>query len=111
MPFVKTAYLSNQESSRTSSGEGIVHFGAVRMRLNGAGQLKLRMNSLDDIHQSDLVDVSMFSATNIQPTRLCNFNEQRAALTIYTSDINEYFKINRIILFVKDIWTSYPGNT
>ncbi len=111
MPFIKTAYLSNSGTARQgSSGEGIIHFGAVRMRLTGTGNLDMTLYSLDDVKSSDLLPITINSSSNIQPTRLSNFNEQRAALRISTDEINEYFRINRIILFVKDIYTSYPGN-
>ncbi len=94
-----------------SSGEGINNFNAVRMRLTGSGSLLMSMFSLDDIRNTTLVPFTMSATTNIQPTRLCNFNEQRASLKIQTTAINEHFRINRIIIFSKEIFTSYPGTS
>lgn len=113
MPFIKTAYVSNQGTARPSSGEdeGITHFGAVRMRLTGTGSLLMSFYSLDDTNNQTLVPFTMIASSNIEPTRLSNFNEQRAALKIQTTEINEYFRINRIILFAKNIYTSYPGTS
>lgn len=92
-----------------SSGEAIIHFNAIRMRVVGSGQLRLSMVSLDSIETQTLVPLTMASATDIQPTRLCNFIKQRAQLELKTTSINEIFKINRIIVFAKPMFTSYPG--
>lgn len=102
MPFGASA-------SEGSGGENISHFTAVRLRLNGAGNLQMRLYSLDEIRFIDLIPFTMKNSTNIQPTRACNFVEQRAQLQIKTTEINEVFRINRIILFVRELYTDYPG--
>ena len=95
--------------SEQSSGEGISHFAAIRMRLNGTGNLQLKIYSMDDVRTQTLVPLVMKELTNIQPTRLCNFVEQRAAFEGKTTEIDEFFKINRIIIFSNELWTSHPG--
>lgn len=92
-----------------SSGEGISHFNAVRMRIVGTGDLKMTMYSLDDVNSKILVPYTLTATTNREPTRLTNFIEQRASLKGYTTELGEYFKINRIIIFSKELWSSYPG--
>lgn len=92
-----------------STGENITHFTAVRMRVTGSGKLRLRMISEDEIVDQTLLPLDMLAATNIQPTRLCNFNQQRAQLEIKTTVKDETFLITRIILFTKEVATSYPG--
>jgi|PlaIllAssembly_1097288.scaffolds.fasta_scaffold00017_4 hypothetical protein len=92
-----------------STGENISHFTAVRMRVTGQGNLKLKFYSLDDIKSQDLVPLPMQTTTNIQPTRLANFSQQRASLKIGTTEFQEYFRINRVIIFAKEMFTSYPG--
>jgi len=92
-----------------SAGENISHFTAVRLRVVGQGNLNMTLYSMDDIESQGLAPLVMASATNIQPTRLANFNQQRASLKIGTTEFQEYFRINRIILFSKEIYTSYPG--
>jgi len=111
MPFVKTAYLSDHGTARQSrgGGENIIHFNAIRMRLTGDGSLLMTMYGLDDANEQELVPFTMVAATNREPTRLANFQDQRAALKIETTEIDEFFKINRIIVFAKELWTSYPG--
>jgi len=93
----------------SSKGESISHFNAVRIRVTGAGNLKLQFQSSDDIEIQTLVPFVLELQTNKQPTRLANFKQQRARLEIKTTEINEIFSINRIIVFAKPLFTSYPA--
>ncbi len=89
--------------------ENITHFGGVRMRVNGSGNLRMKFQSLDNIKQLDLVPFIMSGTTDKEPFRLANFVSQRGKLKVSTTAINETFKINRIIIYVKPIYTSFPG--
>ena len=95
--------------SERSSGENISHFTAVRVRVTGTGNLKLKIYSLDDIRNQELVALPLSSATDIIPTRLCNFTTQRASFEMKTTEMDETYRINRIVIFTKEIATSYPG--
>ena len=94
---------------RGSRGEGILHFAAVRMRLIGTGELDMQFRSLQGVKTQDLVPFTMTLTTDIEPTRLCNFKSQRAYLRVSTDEFQEYFRINRIIVFTNQLWTSFPG--
>lgn len=96
--------------SEGSSGENISHFAAIRVRVNGTGSLQLKVYSLDDRKFKVLVPLSMTPLARIIPTRLVNFMEQRASFELKTTVIDEEFKINRIIVFTKEVYTSYPGS-
>ena len=96
--------------SELSSGESISHFAAIRVRVNGTGNLKLSVYSLDDVKSKTLVPLVMQTANRIIPTRLVNFTEQRASFELKTTEIGERFRINRIIIFTKEVFTSYPGS-
>ena len=92
-----------------SRGDNISHFNAVRFRGIGTGNLKIKLRSYDNIQEQNLADIPMAMKTNIQPTRLANFMDQRCIIQVGTDSINDYFKINRIILFSREHATSYPG--
>ena len=96
--------------SELSSGESISHFAAIRVRVTGVGDLKMEVFSLDDIRSKTLVPLTMATQTRIIPTRLVNFMEQRACFELKTTAIDEKFRINRIIIFMKETFTSYPGS-
>jgi len=96
--------------SEGSSGENISHFAAIRVRVSGYGNLKMQISSLDDVRSKTLVPLHMQVLNRIIPTRLVNFTEQRASFELKTTEMDEYFKINRIVIFTKETATSYPGS-
>jgi len=96
--------------SEVSSGENISHFAAIRVRVTGSGNLKMAVSSLDDLKTKTLVPFSMIAANRIIQTRLVNFMEQRASFELKTTEIDEHFRINRIVVFMKETFTSYPGS-
>jgi len=89
--------------------ENIVHFGGIRIRVNGSGNLKPTLYSLDKIRSSILVPLVMVANTDIEPTRLCNFTSQRAILRLETTEFNDVMRVNRIIVYVKPMYTQFPG--
>jgi hypothetical protein len=93
----------------SSVGENISHFTGVRIRVNGTGSLKLKMYTLDDIRNIDMGGLPMNPLTDIIPTRLCNLTTQRASLEIKTTEFGEVFKINRVIIYSREVASMYPG--
>jgi hypothetical protein len=96
--------------SEGSSGESISHFVAIRIRVNGTGSLQMKTCSLDDVRTKTLVPLTMQPLARIIPTRLVNFMEQRASFELKTTQMDEKFRINRIVIFTKEVFTSYPGS-
>jgi len=95
--------------SQGSSGENINHFAGVRMRVIGSGELKMTLFSQDAVRNLILTPFTMGSVARISPFRSASFVEQRAQLEIKTDTIDEIFRINRIAIYVKPIFTMEPG--
>ncbi len=95
--------------AKSSNGENEHHVVAVRLRVIGAGNLRLSLTDYDDVQTQTLVPIAMAAATRIEPMRLANFQSQRIRLVGRTTDINEWFDIHRIILFAKPIAVEYPA--
>lgn len=91
-----------------STSENITHFTAVRMRVYGTGNLKMRLLSLHGTREVTLLTMPLVATTNREPTRLCNFNEQRAQLELKTTEINEKMTVTRILIFAKELYSDYP---
>jgi hypothetical protein len=94
--------------SQGSAGENIQHFSHIRMRVTGEGDLKFNFISLDPSYFTNLPLLAMQAITDIEPTVLANFVTQRAALEFYTTEEDDYMRINRVIIFVKDYGSEYP---
>ena len=90
-------------------GEGILHYGAVRMRVVGTGSLQMKFQSLDETIEYTILPLIMTATTDREPTRLANFKSQRAALELKTTEKDEIFRIQKIIVFARSMYTSYPG--
>lgn len=95
--------------SEGSFGDNISHFAAIRVRLNGNGELKMRVFSLDDERVKTLVPFQMAFTSRTLPTRIVNFMEQRASFELRTTEMGEKFRINRIVIFMKEVFKSHPG--
>jgi hypothetical protein len=87
----------------------ILHFNAIRLRVTGSGNLQLTMKSLDDVNTLALANTVMAATTNIEPTTLTNFIDQRGCLEGTTTLINETFNISKIVIFIRPIASGYPG--
>ena len=96
-------------TSEGSSGENIQHFSTIRIRANGTGNLLIRVFSLDDVRSKTLTPLVMQQKSRIIPNKLVNFMEQRASFELKTVDPGDFFRINRIVIFVKEVFTSHPG--
>jgi hypothetical protein len=97
-------------AKRNQASEGnINHYHAVRLRVVGSGSLQMRFLSLDEIDQSVLVPLTMATTSAREPTRLASFKSQRAQLEIKTTEIDERFRISKIIIYAKAVETSFPG--
>jgi hypothetical protein len=86
----------------------VLHYTAVRYRLNGSGNLQTYLRSLDNINNVQLIDIAMSSLTNREPTILANFIDQRAQIEVKTTVKDETFTISRMMIFVKPIAAEYP---
>lgn len=95
--------MASSNPKPKSYGEQEHHVVAVRMRVNGSGSLRMRLMSLDDVRTQTLIPFTMATSTDIEPTRLANFQSQRIRLEFKTIDIDETFIIGRIIIFAKPV--------
>jgi hypothetical protein len=96
--------------SEESSGEVTTHFGSIRIRVVGFGNLKMSVYSLVGTNSKTLAPLPMAFLSRYSLTRLVNFVEQRATFELKTINSGDYFRINRIIIFTKEIYKSYPGS-
>jgi hypothetical protein len=92
-----------------SHGDFINHCTGLRFRIVGSGNLNLTLYSPDSLETQSLVPLAMSATTRTHPFVLANFNQYRMQLECKTTVINETFRINRIIVFMRPIATMEPG--
>jgi hypothetical protein len=88
--------------------ESILHFGAIRLRVNGTGILRMTLIGLDSVKTKTIAPYTMSLTPGREPTVLTNFNAQRARLRMQTTAIDEYMKVNRAILYVNQYAEEFP---
>ena len=86
----------------------ILHYTAVRLRVNGQGNLRMRLIPMGGVGPVTLPVHAMSSVVPKDPTILTNMRDQHAQLEIKTTAINEVFTINKIMIFVKPSGNGYP---
>jgi len=89
--------------------EELLHAGAIKIRVVGQGVLVPTLYSLNKVNQMTTAFVTMQSPNPNEPLILTNFVSHRIMLRLETNHLNDQFRINRIILYVKPIYTSLPG--
>ena len=97
-----------------SKGENISHCNGVRLRILGGGIVKLKLLGLpneNDVQvEYNLPDLNLNTLNqNREPLKKANFKSQRMQLFIETTEINEFWKINRLVIFAKPIYVNFPG--
>lgn len=85
------------------------HVVGVRMRITGAGNMKLTLSGLDNVITQILLPVPIQATNRLEPTRLANIQGQRIRLEGNTTELNETFLIRRIIIYAKPVAVEYPG--
>ena len=98
------------DTSQIVTDESYVHFGGVRIRVTGAGNLVMTFQNLDTTVTQPITPLVMSTAPGAEPFTLSNYIAQRAFLRIETLNLNETFRINRVIVYVKPIWSQSYGN-
>lgn len=93
----------------SSAQDNIIHYTSVRMRITGSGSLDMKMYAQDEVFEQALAPFTMQPKTNIRPLRLMNFQHQRAYLEGKTDQIGEWFKINKIVIYAKEVFVEYPS--
>ena len=96
-------------TSQGSGGENIHHFSTIRIRASGVGTMRLAVHALNLTNHKILIPMILESNPRIQPNRLVNFVEQRASFQLAVLGMDEHVRINRIIVYMKEIYTSHPG--
>lgn len=87
------------------------HVVGVRLRVTGAGNLDMTLESYDAVKTQALVPLPMHNPNQFEPTRLSNFQSQRTRLVISVDQIDEWFSIHRIIIYAKPVAIEYPSGT
>lgn len=98
-----------RSSAKSQANEGsVMHYGSVRMRVTGSGNLQLKLIGLDSVVSDVLVPIVMAAQPGQEPLRLANLTDQNAELEIKVTELDEKFTIHKIVVYSKPVATGYP---
>lgn len=89
-------------------GQYINHFGAIRVRVTGTGNLNPKLISLDTTTELDITPIVMSTTNARYANQLCNFMQQRAQLELKTTEIDEVFYIRQIMIYARSVYSGFP---
>jgi hypothetical protein len=84
----------------------INHFAGARLRVVGNGTLQTLIGSLDSVQTLSADDIVMALRPGYEPTIMFNFQAEKASFMFYTSSIDEWFHVNKIVIFASKLWES-----
>jgi hypothetical protein len=88
--------------------DNINHYAGVRYRINGTGNLLTTLLGQDSVLVTPLANAVLAANPGREPYLLANLLSQKARLQFKTSAINESIRMNRIIMFIKEMYSGYP---
>ena len=94
-------------SSISGSGNAI-HFGGLRLRVVGSGNLEVSIATLEDVIVKTNSPIVLAEPNRIEPYRILNFTTQRASIKLQTVNENEWFKINQLVVYARPVFQNYP---
>lgn len=96
------------KSSASGRGEFEHHIVGVRGRILGEGDMLFSLEDYSAIQTSNLTALTMSTATRFEPTVLSNFQSQRTRLIGTVAEIDEWFDVSRLVIWIKPVAIEYP---
>lgn len=94
--------------AKQSLGDIQSHVNPIRVRLTGSGNLKAYLFDTGAVNNTTLEPQAMSLTSARSLNYLSNFTAEKVALTLMTTEINEYFNISNIYAYVKPSRNSFP---
>ena len=91
-----------------SSGNWILHAVGVRYNVKGSGTLETNLFSQDQASVYQCPDITLNSTGTRFPFVIANFRNQRIQIEFRINEIDDYFVLSDINLFVKPTASGYP---
>ena len=88
--------------------EGIYHFGGMRLRARGFGDVDVIAVGLDDAQTELSGSISLETAPGREFFKLLNFKNERCSIRLRMADNGEWLLVTKMSLFAKFLWSEQP---
>lgn len=96
-------------SLKTALKGWINHFGWIKMRVTGSGTLNLTLYGEDFTNPTVAPAITMAASPGLEPDSLINFINEKMAVKFGVTSIDEYYRVNRLEVWAKELWISRAG--
>lgn len=100
--YAKTDY-------KTALDNWINHFGGIKLRVKGTGNLQVSMFGEDDTVTATAPSIIMAQNPGYEPDRITNFQNEKMALKLRANLFEERATISKITIYAKPIWLRRPA--
>lgn len=98
-----------QLSLKTAQKGWICHFGLVRFRITGTGNLQITLTGEDGVSSVSPPSIALSTSPGEEPDRFINFINEKMSMKLRTNLFGEKFTLSRVDVMVKPLWASRPG--
>lgn len=88
--------------------ELINHYNGIKLAVEGVGYLRVRLLSKSGVKEVTLAPLGMSPLNDRHEFIKANFRQARVQVELKIIDIDEYFRIDKIVVYYKPVATSYP---
>ena len=88
--------------------EGTYHFGGIRLRARGFGDIEISGLGLDDIDLGSAGNLAITAKPGHEFFRRLNFKGERCSIRLRMTESNEWLIITKMSLFAKFLWAEQP---
>lgn len=98
-----------QTSLKSITPGWIHHFGHLKLRVTGTGNLAITLLSEDDVNPISAGTIALATSPGLEPERKINYVNEKMSTKFRVSNLNEKYRITRVDTYVKPMWMSRPG--
>lgn len=102
-PFFTTGLLPDDADG------SLVHCAGTQLRVIGSGSLVLTYSNQDSTQSATGQSLTLSTSPGFEPYSLVNFNAMKYTIKFSVSSFNNWFRINRIRTYVKEIFKQVPN--
>lgn len=98
-----------QLNPKTVLNGWINHFGGVKLRVFGSGNLQINLTGEDGVGSQDLLALTLLASPGFEPYRIFNFINEKCYIKLRTHLFGEHYTISSVITYAKALWIARPN--
>jgi len=98
-----------QLNLKTPQRDWISHFGGLKLRVIGSGNLQINLTGEDGSNSQDPPGITLSTNSGAEPDRLINFINEKCSIKLRVSFPGEKFNLSKVTLYARPLWLRRPS--